>query len=298
MSTRALGPGAGWGWLKEGINLGRHNPRAIFGAVALMALVALVPSLIQLALGQLGLGQQALLAAMGLTVVLAIVLYPLLIGGVLRVIDASEHGRPTRATAIFDTFRPGHDAGRLIGFGVLITAVYIVMFVAVVRLVGKDFFAWYWQMISAAQSGQTLDPAAMALPDGFGQVMALGSVIALFLGGVYAIGYGQVALAGRGVFAALGDGVAGTLKNLLPIVLLAVCAFVLMVALMVAFGLLAGLLALLGTLVHEMLGLALLIPLYIALLLVLYVVMFGVMYHLWRDVCAGGAPARDDEVAA
>ena len=39
MGTRALGPGAGIGWLKNAVNLGRDNPKAIFGGAALMVLV-------------------------------------------------------------------------------------------------------------------------------------------------------------------------------------------------------------------------------------------------------------------
>ena len=39
-----------------------------------------------------------------------VAIYPLLIGGVLRVIDASEKGQPTQASALFDTFRSGQGA--------------------------------------------------------------------------------------------------------------------------------------------------------------------------------------------
>ena len=48
MQIRAMGPGAGWSWLKRGINLGVHNPRAVFGAAALLMAVGLVPSCVQL----------------------------------------------------------------------------------------------------------------------------------------------------------------------------------------------------------------------------------------------------------
>lgn len=294
MTTRALGPGAGWGWLKQAINLGRHNPKAIFGAVALLAVVALIPSVIQMALQfGAGLAPQAVLSVIGAMTLAMIVLYPLLIGGLLRVIDASEHGRPTRATALFDTFKAGNGAGRLIGFGVLMTVIYIAAFVAVIALFGKDFLAWYMQLITAGMGpGAPTPPQITSLPEGFGTVMALGTLVGLFFFGVYAIGFGQVALGNRGIGGAIADGAVGTLKNLLPILVLAIIGFVLMLALILVVALLGGLLALLGGLVHEALAFVLVLPVYLGMLLVLYVVMFGVMYFMWREICGGDVPAQ------
>jgi len=295
MTTRAVSPGSGWRWLRQAINLGRHNPRAVFGAVALMAVIALIPSVIQMVLQYgLGLGPEGVVWVLGLTTIVSLVVYPLLIGGLLRVIHAAENGQPTRATAIFDTFHAGVDRGRLVGFGVLMTAIYLGVFVAVISLLGQDFMTWYWDLITAAQSqqagGAPMSPEAMALPEGFGKVMAIGSLFALFMGGVYAIGFGQVALAGRNVRESLADGLAGTLKNVLPIVLLAVLAVVGMFALVLVVGLLAAILMLVGGLVHKTLGVLLLAPVYIGMLLVVYVVMFGVMYFMWRDVCGEVVP--------
>jgi hypothetical protein len=147
MSTHARSPSAGWSWLMQAVNLGRSNPRAGFGAVALLALVALVPSFIQLALQSgLRLGTTASLAVMAACTLVMVVVYPLLIGGLLRVIDAAEHGRPTHAAALFDTFHAGNGAGRLIGFGVVMFVAYLALFVAVVALFGQDFLrGWTWR---------------------------------------------------------------------------------------------------------------------------------------------------------
>lgn len=304
MTTRAVSPGSGWRWFKQAINLGRNNPKAVFGAVALLAVIALIPSVVQLVLQYgLGLGPEAVMAVIALTTLASIVIYPLLIGGLLRVIHAAENGRPTHATAIFDTFHADSGRGRLIGFGLLMTAIYLGVFLLVISLLGKDFMSWYWQLITAAQAqqagGAPMSPELLALPEGFGRVMAIGSLFALFMGGVYAIGFGQVALGGRGVGAALGDGFGGTLKNVLPILLLAVLAVVAMFALVLVVGIVAGILALLGSVVHTALGMLLATPVYIGMLLVVYVVMFGVMYFMWRDIC-GDAPAvdatRDDRI--
>ncbi|MGH8032488.1 MAG: hypothetical protein ACREO8_09030 [Luteimonas sp.] len=290
-TTRALGPGAGWGWLKQAVHLGRHNPKAIFGAVALLALCALLPSVVQLLLQYgLQLAPQPSVTVVGTITLLMIVLYPLLIGGLLRVIDAAEHGRPTHATALFDTFAAGHGGGRLIGFGVVISAIYIGAFVAVVAAFGPELFDWYMQLL-AVSTQPVPDNAAMtaamaAMPAGLGTVMAFGTIAGLFFAGVYAIGFGQVALGERSVAAALVDGVAGTLKNLLPIIVMAVIAVVALLLFAMLVGGVMALLGAIGALVHPALSIALVLPVYLGMLLVLYMVMFGVMYFMWRDVCA------------
>ncbi|HVI59441.1 MAG TPA: hypothetical protein VM619_11320 [Luteimonas sp.] len=293
MHTHANGPAAGWSWLMQAVNLGRRDPRAVFGAVALLALVALLPSLVQVALQSVvGTDPTATMAVLAACTLVMVVVYPLLIGGVLRVIDAAENGRPTHATAMFDAFRAGSGRGRLVGFGLAMFAAYLVVFVAVVWLFGQDFFGWYMQLVTA---GSQEDQATVAKlmqdpPDGLGTMMALGTLAGLFFAGVYAIGFGQVALRGRSVGGALADGVAGTLKNVLPILLLAVVAFCAFLALALVVALVGGLLALVGGMVHPLLAALLVAPVYMGMLLVMYVVMFGVMYFMWRDVC-GEPPA-------
>jgi hypothetical protein len=296
MTTRAVGPGRGWGWLQQAINLGRHNPRAIFGAAALMAVVALIPSVLQILL-QLVFKESptAIVAVMAITTLLSMVVTALLIGGLLRVIHAAENGQPTHATAIFDTFRESQVRGRLIGFGVLMMVIYVGVFVAVISLLGRDFMHWYWELITSAQAmqagGAAVAPPTLAeVPDGVGQVMAIGSLFALFMGGVYAIGFGQVALGGRRVGEAFVDGLRGTIKNVLPIVVLAVLAIVGMFVLVFGVALIAVLVTLLASMVSKALAIVLLVPIYFALILLMYVVMFGVMYFIWRDICTDVPP--------
>lgn len=290
MSTRAMGPGTGWSWLARAVNLGRNNPKAVIGAIALVALVALVPSIVQLvAQPVFGAQPDLLLTVIGLTTLVSLVVFPLLIGGALRVIDAAERGRPAGAAAVFDTFRAGNGAGRLIGFGLLMTAVYLLVFGTIIGAFGQGLPAWYMEFmqLSIDAGGKPIKPEDIpAPPSGLGMVMALGLLFGLFLGGAYAIGFGQVALGGRGVFAAVVDGLAGSLKNLLPIVVMAILSIVALFALMLVVALVGGLLALVGGLVHPVLAMLLIAPVYLGMILLMYVVMFGVMYHMWRDICA------------
>lgn len=286
-----MGPMTGLGWLKRGINLGRHNPKAIFGGAVLVAIGALLPGLLQLMLldmvGDSATGQ---LVVMGVSTVASIVLMSLLVGGYIRVIHATEQGHPAAPTDVLGPFRAGQGGARLVQFGVLLVLVYLVLASAVILLVGKGFIEWYMQVMALSQRGGAPDPNAMpALPEGFGSVMGLGFLMAMFLGGVYSIGFGQVALTGRSLGGALKDGLAGTLKNLLPLLLLAVLSMLALIAVALVIGLVVTLLALVGNLVHPALGMLLALPVYLALLLGIYVVMFGVMYQIWRDV-AGDVP--------
>ncbi|WP_144812174.1 hypothetical protein [Aerolutibacter ruishenii] len=281
----------GLGWLKRGINLGRHNPKAIFGGAVLVAIGALLPGLLQLMLlGMVGDSATGQLVVMGVSTVASIVLMSLLVGGYIRVIHATEQGHPAAPTDVLGPFRAGQGGARLVQFGVLLVLVYLVLASAVILLVGKGFIEWYMQVMALSQRGGAPDPNAMpALPEGFGSVMGLGFLMAMFLGGVYSIGFGQVALTGRSLGGALKDGLAGTLKNLLPLLLLAVLSMLALIAVALVIGLVVTLLALLGNLVHPALGMLLALPVYLALLLGIYVVMFGVMYQIWRDV-AGDVP--------
>ncbi|MEO6155124.1 MAG: hypothetical protein ABIP16_05290 [Thermomonas sp.] len=296
MTTRAVGPGRGWSWLQQAINLGRHNPKAIFGATALVAVVALIPSVLQLVLQSVFKESQgAIVAVIAIMTLVSMVVSALLIGGLLRVIHAAENGQPTHATAIFDTFRDGHLRARLVGFGVLMMVIYLGVFVLVISLFGQDFMHWYWELITSAQAmqagGAAVPPPNLAdMPQDLGRVIGIGSLFAMFMGGVYAVGFGQVALADRGVGEAFIDGLRGAIKNVLPIVVLAIVAILGMLVLVIGVGLVAAIVTLVVGMLSKVLAVALLVPIYFGMILLIYVVMFGVMYFMWRDICAD-APA-------
>lgn len=288
MATRAMGPLAGIGWLKNAINLGRGNAKAVFGGAAILLGLALLPTVITLPL-QMGLdpGIAGLVAIMAVSLLTSLLLVPLM-GGYLRVIDAAENGRPARAADVFSAYRPGGGALRLIGFALAMLVVYVVAVAAILAVAGTGILSWYMQAITASQQGGA-DPAALQqLPEGLGLAVALGSVLWLFMSGMYAIGFGQVSLGRRGTLAALGDGVVGSLKNLLPLLVMALAALVAMLVLGIVLVLVAMLLGLVAKLGGTWLLVVIAVPLYLAFLLALYVVMFGVIYHLWRDVCGDG----------
>lgn len=299
MTTHATGPLAGLSWLVRGINLGYRNARAIFGAAAIVMMLSLVPNLLQVlaqSLFQPGGSGSTIIAA--LTTVLSIVIMSPAIGGYLRLIDASEHGLPVHASDILQPFARGGGAFQLIGFGMLMTLACVAIALAVLSQFGNGVGEWYMQMVELSRQKGQIDPDSVPqLPDGIGPLVGIGSVIGVVLSGIYAIGFGQVALGRRSIGAAIGDAVTGTLKNLLPMAVLAIVAFLGSMVLLVVLTLVVGLAGGIAAMIHPSLMLVVVLPLYLALLLALHVVMFGVMYYFWRDVCGDGTPPRDDQVA-
>jgi hypothetical protein len=289
MTTRAHGPLAGLTWLKRGLNSGRNNPRAIFGGAALLMIGALVPGFLQaFAHAALRPGPAGATFIAALTTVLAVILLGPLMGGYLRVIDASERGQPAHAADVLAPFRNAHDAQRMIAFSFVMLLVQLGAFSLLWALFGgalQHLQEWYLQvsaLLQDAKPGQQLPPP----PDGLGGLFSLGGLFALFVAAVFSIGLGQLALRGRGVGTAVFEGLSGAARNLLPLLVMALVAFALLMAAGVGLLLVAAILGLL----HPVLALVVFLPLYMLFVLVLYVVMFGVMYHLWRDV-AGDAPA-------
>src|SRR5688500_11912826 len=109
MTTRALGPGAGWSWLKQAINLGSQNPMAIFGGAALVFVVVIVVAIVLgILMGttattlQTG-GAASMTLSMLITLPILLVMAGLLVG-YLRIIDAVEQNRPASAANVFAGF--------------------------------------------------------------------------------------------------------------------------------------------------------------------------------------------------
>ena len=286
MTTRTRGPLAGFHWLRNAVNLGHGNPKAVLGGAALIGLLSLVPSLVTLPL-QLGAAADAApdMGRFGLVMAISLLGGLLLVpafAGYLGIIDAAERGRAARALDVFAPYRDGSTL-RLMGYGLAMLAVYAIALVAIVAVAGAGVASWYMQ----AMANPNAASAMTEMPAGLGLAMGLGMALGLLIMGVYAISLGQVSLGGRSVLGSIGDGVVGSLKNVLPLIVLAVCGLIAGLIGAIAFGLLAGLVAVITKFVGSWF-LVLLAPLYLGLILVVFVVMFGVMYHLWRDVCGEG----------
>lgn len=295
MTTRALGPGAGWDWLKQAINLGRNNPMAIFGGAALILLVVFAMAIVlSLLVGALMVAIKpgpggSLAMSLVITIPILLVMAGLMVG-YLRVIDAVEHGRPASAAGVFAGFGDFPTSLRAIGFIVVMAVVQNAIVVGLVALLAPDMGSWYLQNMQASMSGQTAQQVPV-LPAGFGTALALIWIVSLFGYAVQAIGLGQIALDGRGVGGALGDGVAGAAKNLLPLVVLMLIGIAAAIVLVVLAFLLVMLIGLLAKAIGMWIAFVLGIPLYLIAVVVALVVTFGIMYFMWREICGGAAPS-------
>ncbi|WP_222565432.1 hypothetical protein [Novilysobacter antarcticus] len=296
MSTRAMGPMAGLGWLTRAINVGRNGPGAVFGGAALMTVVVLAAAFagvaVQLALAAtMGDSLTGMMVGTAVMSVLVLVIMAMMVVGFLRLLDKVESGSGARATDVFGGFGDLATSLRTIGLMVMLVVLQYVILVAVLMAFAGGFVRWYLQVLQSSIAGGA-DPAVLTqLPAGMGVASVAMLVVGLVFYGVQAIALGQVVLRRRGVFSALGDGIVGAFKNLLPLLVFVIAAIVAMIVVAVAIILLAMLIGLLGKFAGAWLAAVLAIPLYIAGMLAMYVVMFGAMYHLWRDVCGGGATA-------
>lgn len=302
MQTRAMGPGAGWRWLMQGINLGRNNPKAIFGGAFLLLLtVVLLAFGLSLIVGGLTIAMKPGLGGsmgLGLLIMLPVLLVMAgLMVGYLRLIDAVEAGRAAGPMDVFGGFKDMPAMVRAIVFIVVLAVAQNALLVGLVAWLAPDLGAWYLQNMQASMAGAQ-PPAMAALPEGFGVAFVLILLLSLFGYAVQAIGMGQIALRQRGILGAITDGIAGAAKNLLPLlvlVLLTIAACILFALLAMLVVMIVGVLA---KFAGVWLGILIGVPLYVVTLLVIYVVMFGVMYSLWRDVCGDGPVQTGDAVAA
>lgn len=301
MTTRTMGPAAGWRWLVSAVNMGSSNPKAIFGGAALLMLVVFAAALVlSMAMGLL-LPQDPTVqfAASLLVSVPLLALMAALMVGYLRLIHAVEQDRSASATQVFSGFSDRSAWGRAIVVLLVLAVLQYVLLAAAVMLVAPDAAQWYMQNMSNPPT----DPAAMQLPPGLGRAFAVATVVGLLVYAAQALGLGQVALAGRSIGGALADGAAGALRNVLPLVVLMLVGLLAMVAVVLVFGMLVMLFTALagdgGT--AAALGILIGIPVYLVVVLVMVVVSFGVMYAMWRDVCGGGVqagPGTDGQVVA
>jgi hypothetical protein len=289
MQTHAKGPAAGWWWLIRGCAVLGRDTGKILGAAALLGLCMLLITAAQMLTPAQG---HAKLVVMGVTMIVAGVLYPVLYGGFMRVIDASRNGRPVSALMLFEPFKPGQNGTQLALFGLCMLAVYVAFLALVVLTVGHDMGTWYMQVLAhQAPFGSPPHPLPK-LPANFALTLALLTVFLLFYFGATAIGVGQASLRGEAGLAAFRDGIAGAFKNVLPLVVLAICGILALLVVSVVLGFVGVLVIGLVFLASKVAGIVIAIIFYIAFILFMFAIMMGINYAIWHDV-AGATPEAD-----
>lgn len=284
MQMQSRSAGAGWSWLKDGFEVFRHNRGALFGATVLLGLFMAIPTMLQMLLKPRG---AWILLWLGVTTLMFGLLYPVLFGGFMRIVDGSRNGRPVSAWTVFEPFRTGQGWPRLVVFGLCMTVMYLVFLAIVLMTVGRGMLHWYMQFLQQQADAGALH-ALPTLPTGFGTTFALLTVFFIFYGGAYAIGICQAALRGKEPLAAFRDGITGAFRNVLPLVVLAICGVLAFIVFAVAVGIVMAILILLANLISKVAAIAAVVLVYVVMLLLMVPFMMGVNYAIWHDVAAGG----------
>lgn len=289
MATRMTSPLAGFGWLRNAVNVGARKPGTLLLAALLLFLVSLVPSLITMPI-QLGMpgDMTAFYGALAIAMIAGLALSPVF-AGFLQVIDAIEQGRPVRARDVFGAYRNGVAMPSIL-FGLAMLLVYFAAVAVGFAAAGPDIRDVYLALLSG---GATATPPPVAdvevMRAGFLRMFGIVFVLMLPIVGIWAIGFGQIAIGRRGVGEALRDGVTGAFKNLLPMLILAVAIIVGGFVLALLFALVLIVLSAIASFIHEYVAFAVIVPLYFAFAMAVYVVSFALAYFFWRDVCASNA---------
>ena len=162
MSPSTVGMAAPFRWLRKAIDVGRRNPKALFGAIALMIVVVMAITMAQMFLQVLAQGSMTgLMVVMGLMTAVNWVVMPPLVGGLFRVVDATDRGLPVVASDVFNAYGRGQGGKRLI----LVSLVYSLAYVGFAALMLLtplgQFFREYFAIALATPVGGEPDMAAL-----------------------------------------------------------------------------------------------------------------------------------------
>lgn len=305
MTARNVSMGAPFRWLTKAVDVGRRNPRALFGGFAILAVVGLVPTVVQMVLQAVLVEQPVLMWSIyALVMVAALVAMPPLTGAAIRMMHACETGQPASAMDVFSGYRDSAFAVRMVLTALLLMAMYLLIVGVLLALMpGKELMIEVFSRSMATPPGGQPDMSGLPEFD----PADLPWMLMWFLGAglamiatmhVQMLAYCHAALGGHGPVASVAGGLAGSLRNVLPlfVFVLAMLAVGFVVALVL--GVVVGLLAAVLIMVSPVLAGVVMVPVYLGLMLVAYVLIFGFYYHAWRDIF--GEPAADpmDAIAA
>lgn len=301
MNPRWVGFFAPFRWLIAALDVGRHQPGLLLGAVACVVAVEVVPGMLAQAGGPASTTTVVLMQLLGLLVGLLVA--PVLKAGVYAVIDAGEREQPLGFDAVFAGFSDGRYPA-LVGVSVLglllFVAIGLVM-VLVAALTGAagdlpGIAAWMEQvqaLQAEAGAGTPVPPERFPpLPEGLVGLMLLGLAFApllLVAGLTSAWALVGVALRGLGPLAALLLALRAAVVNA-PAVLVFILVLLLPGLLLGGLlGLLLGGLAALAGLAGAAVGQMVMALLLLGAMVLFSAVFYGFLWQGWRAACDPGA---------
>lgn len=314
MTPRRAALTAPFRWLIDAVDVGRHQPQVVIGAILAVVVIGLLPSLPQqlLTLAGAAPGFGVVLAFQALAVVFGLLVMPVLRAGVYRILDGAERGQPVRIEQIFDGFSDGSYA-RIVGLTALAMLLFfglaVLMLLMMALTVGLDTaqaLQTWMQRAAALQAevgaGNPIPPArieALGVPPGIGAIIAvLFAFLPLWLfaaiGSAWALV--SVALRGSGPIEALLGGLRTAVINALPLLILvfALALPVMLLSLLVVavFGALVGLLHT----ISPAIGGAVSLLLFVVISVVLAAITYGFVLNGWR--ATSDAPDADQNDGA
>lgn len=292
------------GWFKSAVDAGARKPGAVFGAAMLQVLFWCIVSLslglglvVATAAGAGGSQDEAvlreamagfLLPAMLALMVLALVLGPVLGGGLVQAVHNAETGAPSSALDAFAGFR-GRVLFPLAGLAVLGVAGYLLNLAGQWVFGGPEFVQGQFDVWADLARGDLSEPPPPAMPvANFLWGIAIGVVNGL----VSLLVVPLVQLGGLGTLGAIVAAFRALAANLAPMLLAAVMGFALVLGFALVAAVVFALVALLGLLIAP---LAIVLGLVFALVLTAFFLVFyyAVCRAAWISLFTTGAPVSE-----
>lgn len=306
MTPNAVDLAAPFRWLARAFDVGRRNPKALFGAIALVMAVVFAISVLQMMLQA---GAQAsttgVAVVMALSTVISWVVMPPLFGGVFRVLDAAERGRPVVSTDVFNAFSQGQGGKRLVLTSLVYSLAYLALLALLLLTPLGQFFREYFAIALATPVGGEPDQAAiLALMQKTPPTAILWLPLAALGIGAWLhasmLALATAALREASVAECVVAGLLAMGRNFLPLLGFSLALMVGGTLVFFLLALVGGLVVGLLSLISPVLGLVVLLPLMGLLMLATYALLFGFYYHAWRGIFGDepeAPPASPGEIA-
>lgn len=285
MKIHRVPPARGVAWMGEAINVGRRNPRAVFGAAALFAVVLyglLVLAVLPVAIGLKGAGTLTMRQAMGVVVPVFLVLtfvLPLLLAGLMHVVREAEAGRATAPRELFAPLRSGR-AGTLLQLGLVQLALNAAGAMLVIGLAGTDYWPAYFKAVQSAVAGQVVTPPQPANPM---LMMLVQFVFNYFSYALMLLCVPLILFSGKNLAESLRLGLRASVANAAPILLAAILFVIGLLVATFVIGLLTMIVAGILGLLHPLLAAVASLVGYGLLATVVLVVLVAASHAAWRD---------------
>lgn len=310
MTPRRAAFTAPFRWLIDAIDVGRHQPQVVIGAVAATALIGLLPSLPQQVMVMAGSTPNlaTTLLFQALSVVFGLLVIPVLRAGIYRILDGAERGQPVHVGRVFEGFSDG-SYPRLVGVSVLSMLLFFVLLtvvaVLIAVLIGVEgataLQAWMERFVALseqAEAGKPFTPDQLPeMPPGLGVVMAVLLAflpLGLLLGIASAWALVSVALRGASPVEAMVGALRAALLNAGAILALALALALPVLLLGGLVMLVLGAAMALFSMISPTLGGAVMMLLMLGLGILLAAITYGFVLNGWRATCDAPEAARSD----